>query len=107
MGIPGKSLGSYESQLQAGEAENPKARGAKTGMEAKGNWGREVAGHWAHAPNGPEHSDRGELCDQPNLHRSPGARHTHPKWLTQFRTNPNWDQQEGINHGTPPAPRGS
>lgn len=39
MGIPGKSPGSYESLLQAGETENPKARGAKTGLEAKGNWG--------------------------------------------------------------------
>lgn len=52
MGIPGKSLGSYESQLEAGEAENPKARGAKTGMEAKGNWGRRER-HWARAPKGP------------------------------------------------------
>lgn len=40
MGIPGKSPGSCESLLQAGETENPKARGAKTGLEAKGNWGR-------------------------------------------------------------------
>lgn len=39
-GIPGKSPGSYESLLQAGETENPKARGAKTGLGAKGNWGR-------------------------------------------------------------------
>lgn len=48
-------------------------------------------------PTAPEHSDREVLCDQPNLPRTPGGCHTHPQWLTQSRTNLNWDQQEELH----------
>lgn len=83
-GIPGKSPRSYESLLQAGETENPLARGAKTGLEAKGNWGREVeaAAHML-PPLAP--GTAGQRICVPG--RPPAACHTHRKPQTQPRAN--------------------
>lgn len=79
-GDSGQTPGVYESLLQAGEAENPKAGDARTGLEAKGNWGRAMLGRSAYSPLpsqiGREQLDRGVCVPVPSPQHS--SRLPHP-----------------------------
>lgn len=92
MGILGKSPGSCESPLQAGETENPKAEAPRPGWKPKETGGGgSGTNHRTCSHHGPGAAGQSGLCAGP---RTDVACHTHLNPLPQPWANQSWDWHE-------------